>query len=251
MTLDPDAAREALHGLLEEAGPPAAAGFPLAVGARRLTAAQVLQHLAPFLTERRRARIEAVVAERTRAVVPVVEGLINVGNVSAVMRTAEALGCQDLHVVTGDDAFKQSARTSQGAEKWLDVRTWSAPEACAAHLRAAGYAVVAMHLSEEAVPIGEIDFAQKTALVFGNEQGGVSEAMLAAADQHGVVPQAGFTQSLNVSVAAAVALYHARQARREQGSDLTATEQEALRARFYLHSVNEAEAVLRRVLEEA
>ena len=250
MTPDTDAAREELHDLLEEAGPPAAGGFPLAVGGHRLTAAQVLRHLAPFLTERRRARIETVVAGRTRAVVPVVEGLVNVGNVSAIMRTAEALGCQDLHVVTGDDAFKQSTRTSQGAEKWLDVRTWSAPEACAAHLHAEGYAIVAMHLSEAAVPIGEIDFAQKTALVFGNEQGGASEAMLEAADRHSVVPQAGFTQSLNVSVAAAVALYHARQARAGSASDLSAAEQKALRARFYLHSVTEAEAVLQRVLEE-
>ncbi len=244
-------AAAAMQALLKKARAqkPAHARFPLEMAGHRLTAADVIGHLAPFLTERRRARIQAVVVGRTYALVPVVEGLVNVGNVSAVMRTAEALGCQAFHVVTGSSPFKQSARTSQGAEKWLDLYRWPTAADCAGHLRAGGYRLVAMHLSEKAVPIGEVDFAQKTALVFGNEKEGVTPAMLAECDAQCVVPLVGFTQSFNVSVAAAVALYHARQSGPSDGAPLSEAEQEALRADFYLRSLSNAEAILARVLD--
>lgn len=251
MTRYTDEARDELRDLLDEGA--TSETFPLTIDDQKLSAVRVEALLAPFLTERRRARIAAVVAGRTRTVVPVVEGLVNVGNVSAVMRSAEALGYQAMGVVTGGAAFKQSARTSQGAEKWLDVRGWPSPAACAEHLRADGYRLVAMHLDEKAVPIGDVDFTRKTALVFGNEQGGVSEAMLEACDERCIIPLAGFTESFNVSVAAAVALHHAQQDRlRRQGrhADLSEGEQQALRARFYLRSVRRAEQVLRRGLRE-
>lgn len=247
---DRDEAAAAMRALLQKASarPPAHAPFPLDVGGHRLSAADVIRHLAPFLTEARRQRIEQVVAGRTYALAPVVEGLVNVGNVSAVMRTAEALGCQAFHVVTGAAPLKQSARTSQGAEKWLDLYRWPTPAACAEALRAGGYRLVAMHLSGEAVPIGEVDFSRKTALVFGNEQEGVTPAMLARCDAQCVVPLPGFTQSFNVSVAAAVALYHARRHGPPGGAPLSESEQTALRADFYLRSVSNAEAILKRVL---
>ena len=104
-----------------------------------------------------------------------------------------------------------------------------------------------------AVPINTIDFTQKTALVFGNERDGVSEAMLALADGTCLVPTAGFTQSFNISVAAAVCLYHARQdrlARQGYHGDLTDPQRETLRALFYLKSVRRARQILARAVEE-
>ncbi len=249
-------ARRAMNALLSAAPEylPDAEGR-LAVGGRRLPPAQILETLAPHLTEARRARIDAVVARRTYGVMPVVEGLVNTGNVSAVMRTAEAMGCQRFHVVTsGEATYKQSERTSRGAEKWLDLWPWERPEACAAHLKARGYRIAALHLAEHAVPIEGLDFTGKTALVFGNERDGVSGAMQAAADVCCVIPLAGFTESFNVSVAAALALYHARrdrQARSGRHADLTPAEQEMLRARFYLRSVRRAEVIIRHKLNEA
>jgi tRNA (guanosine-2'-O-)-methyltransferase len=210
---------------------------------------RVIDVLRPYLSDARFARINEVVAERTYTVVPVVEGLINTGNVSAVMRSAEALGFQAFHLVTGDGFYKHSQRTSQGAEKWLDVHQWTTPEACIAHLKAAGYAVVATHLDETAVPIGAVDFTQPTALVFGNEQEGISPAMQALADRRCIIPMAGFVQSFNISVAAAVALYHARQdriARQGYHGDLPATVQEQLCAAFCVRSVKHAARILRR-----
>ncbi len=251
----PEAAPSAApHVLLRQARErPLMERFPLEVAGRRLTAADVVRHLRPFVTERRRRRIDAVIAGRTYQLAPVVEGLTNVGNVGAVMRSAEALGCQAFHVVTTGGRYKQSERTSQGAEKWLDLWRWPSAEACAEHLRTRGYRLVAMHLDADAVPIDALDFTQRTALVFGNERDGVSEAMLDACDRTCAVPTGGFTESFNVSVAAAGALYHARQGRqRRQGrhGDLTEGERAALRADFYLRSVGRAEAILRRAVAE-
>jgi tRNA (guanosine-2'-O-)-methyltransferase len=109
-----------------------------------------------------------------------------------------------------------------------------------------------MHLAEDGMPISAIDFTEPTALVFGNEKQGVSPAMLEAVDAACIVPLSGFTESFNVSVAAAVALYHAQQDRlQRQGyhADLGADEQDTLAARFCMRSVRHPEAILRRAIE--
>ena len=248
-------AEEEMNRLLDAGGTPPVETDPFLIGDVRLSPERIVGLLRPHMRERRLQRIRDVVAERTRSVVPVVEGLVNTGNVSAVMRSVEALGHQDMHVVRGEhDRYKHSQRTAQGAQHWLDVWHWDAPEACAAHLQDAGYRVVAMHLHADTVPIRELDFTRPTALVFGNEEAGVTDAMLDASDAACEVPLPGFTESFNVSVAAAVALYHARQDRLDrQGhhADLSDDEQARLVARFCLRSVNNAERILRRKIAEA
>ncbi|NBB85570.1 MAG: TrmH family RNA methyltransferase [Bacteroidetes bacterium] len=230
---------------------------PDPAAATDLAPATIVRHLRPFLTERRQARIEAVLEERTTTVVPVVEGIVNTGNVSAVMRSAEALGFHQFHVIKNaadDTQFKTSRRTSQGAEKWLDVQVWDTPATCARRLRERGYRVVVTHLDDAAVPLGTLDFTQPTAIVFGNERDGASEALLAEADATCILPMSGFTQSFNISVAAALVLYHAREDRlRRQGyhGDLPADAQEALRAHYFLQSVNRAADILARAQEDA
>jgi tRNA (guanosine-2'-O-)-methyltransferase len=244
-----DADRE-MHDLLKTAS--AQRARPFEVEGVRLAPERITELLRPHMTAARFARIDEVVRGRTYALATVVEGLVNTGNVSAVMRSAEALGSQRFHIVEGEnDRYKHSQRTSQGAEKWLDVWRWPAPAACAARLRDHDYRVVAACPSEDAVPIGEIDFSRRTALVVGNEAKGISEAMRAEADRCCVIPTPGFTESFNVSVAAAVALYHARQDRlRRQGehADLSESEQAALRARFCMRSVGRADEILRRAV---
>lgn len=248
--VDPEAA---MSQLLAASGAPKDIENPFEIAGRQMEPAQVIELLEPFMTERRLQRIREVVARRTRTVLPVVEGVVNTGNVSAVMRSAEALGYQSVHVVRGEhDRFKQSERTSRGAEKWLDLYRWPGPEPCVRYLQAAGYRTIAMHLAADGVPIGEVDFTEPTALVFGNEKQGVSPAMLEAVDASCIVPLSGFTESFNVSVAAAVALYHAQQDRlRRQGyhADLSDDEQNILAARFCMRSVRHPEAILRRAME--
>ncbi|MFB6247417.1 MAG: TrmH family RNA methyltransferase [Salinibacter sp.] len=248
-------AEQEMNRLIASGGTPPADKDPFQFGDTRLPPGRVIELLRPHMTDRRLRRLREVVAERTRTVVPVVEGLVNTGNVSAVMRSAEALGYQDVHVVKGDnERYKHSERTAGGAQRWLDVWRWEEAAAGAAHLREAGYRLVATHLHADTVPIRELNFTEPTALIFGNEEAGVSDAMMNEVDAACEVPLPGFTESFNVSVAAAVALYHAQQDRLDrQGhhADLGAEEQERLVARFCLRSVTEPEQIIERKLADA
>jgi tRNA (guanosine-2'-O-)-methyltransferase len=216
-------------------------------GGREFDAEEIVDTLSDLLTEERRERIEDVLDGRTYNVATVVEGVVNMGNVSAVMRSAEALGFQPFHVVTGGEKFKDSRRTSQGAEKWLDIHQWNSPEQCISYLKGEQYQIIVTHLDESSIPINDVDFTRKTALVFGNERDGVSAQMVQLSDVRCVVPMSGFVRSFNISVAAAVALYHARTdriARRGSHGDLTEQERCDLRAAFYLSSVRHARKIL-------
>jgi tRNA (guanosine-2'-O-)-methyltransferase len=248
-----DAERE-MDRLLASGGTPPTDRDPFTFGDVRLSPKRVIALLRPHMTDRRLRRIREVVTERTRSVVPVIEGLVNTGNVSAVMRSAEALGYQDVHVVKGDnERYKHSERTAGGAQRWLDVWRWADAAGAAAHLRDAGYRLAATHLHADTVPIRDLDFTEPTALIFGNEDAGVSEAMMAEVDVACEVPLPGFTESFNVSVAAAVALYHAQQDRLDrQGhhADLSEDEQRRLVARFCLRSVTAPEKIIRRKLAD-
>jgi|GEM_PF-213690 len=211
----------------------------------------VEQILSPHLTEERKQRIEEILAHRTYSVATVVEGLVNTGNVSAVMRTAEGLGFQPFHIVAGDASFKHSKRTTQGAQKWLDVSMWESPVECAASLRTSGYQIVVTHLAEDAVPLGDLDLTRRSAIVFGNERSGVSQEMLSEADVTCIIPSPGFIQSYNISVAAAMTLYAAHAARlRAYGSngDLSDEDRNRLRADFYMRSSRHADDLLKRHL---
>jgi tRNA (guanosine-2'-O-)-methyltransferase len=196
-----------------------------------------------FLLPERRARIDAVVAERTRTLTVVLEAFADPQNVNAILRTAEAFGVQEVHVVVGPmKPYDRNKKISQNADKWLDVIRWTSTTECLEHLRARGFHVYATHLGEGSRDLGDLSFAGPVALVFGNEHRGVSEEALRAADLRFAIPMRGFTQSFNVSVAAAVSLFRAverRVAERGRHGDLPEAEAEALRQRFYARSVKQ------------
>ncbi len=211
-----------------------------------------------FLLDSRRQRIDEVVAHRTRTLVVVIEAFCDPQNVNAVLRTCDAFGVQEVHVVDGPmKPYDRNKRISQNADKWLDVVRWSTTAECLDALRARGFAIYATHLGEGSRPLAELSFQGKVALVFGNESRGVSREALQRADARYVIPMRGFVQSLNVSVAAAVSLAHAVERReRERGrhGDLGDEDAELLRRRFYVLAVKQrariakAEAVAGKVL---
>ena len=209
---------------------------------------EIVKVLHPFIKPDRFEKIQRICSERTCTVVPVVEGLINQGNINAVMRTAEGLGYLPFHIVETQSAFKNANRTSQGAEKWLEVVRWQAPADFAKHIKKAGYRIAVTHLDDDALPLDQIDFTQPTALVFGNEQDGVSEEMRALADIKCIVPMTGFVQSFNISVAAALILYHARQdrlLRAGRHGDLNDDERLYLQAEYCIRALKNADAILK------
>ncbi|MDT0630402.1 TrmH family RNA methyltransferase [Rubrivirga sp. S365] len=234
------------------------------MGGAAYPAETVLRTLDPYLTDERRARIAAVAAARAFGVVPVLEGLVDPGNVNAVLRSAEGLGFGAAHVVglegeaaalaaqveAGDEPTvedrRAARRSSQGADKWVEVRSWSDPAAYVAWVHGRGGRVAVTALRGDALPIDAWDFSRPTALVVGNEHAGASPAMLDAADAALLLPLDGFVQSYNVSVAAALALYHARADRLGRGghADLDGPQQRRLRAHYVARAVPLAAALL-------
>jgi len=207
--------------------------------------------LAPYLSERRRARIEEVLARRTRSLTVVFEAVHDPHNVAAVLRSAEAFGLQEVHAIRHPDAPDSwSRRITKSADKWIDARLHSTIEACFETLKREGYSIQVSDLSGDAASISAVDFAaSRTALVFGNEKDGVSMAARSLADGRFVLPMRGFMESFNVSVAAALALFHAtneRAALPGGGGDLGEAEKQELRRRWYSLSVRGSEGILNR-----
>jgi len=203
----------------------------------------------------RKARIDEVVANRTRTLTVVMEAFCDPQNVNAVLRTCEAFGVQALHVVEGPmKAFDRNKKISQNSDKWLDVHRWRSSGECLAHLRAEGFAIYVTHLGPGARPLGALSFAGKVALVFGNESRGVSPEALALADATFAIPMRGFVQSFNVSVAAAISLAKAverREAERGRHGDLAEAEAAALRERFYVLAVKQRARIAKAELVRA
>ena len=196
-----------------------------------------------FLLPERKERIDRAVASRTRTLTVVLEAFCDPQNVNAVLRTCEAFGVQEVHVVEGElKPYDRNKKISQNADKWLDVVRWKDTASCLAHLRERGFALYATWLGEGSCGLADLSFAGPVALVFGNENRGVSPEARAAADLTYAIPMRGLVQSLNVSVAAAVSLSRAverREAERGRHGDLSEAEARALRERFYLLAVKQ------------
>ena len=202
----------------------------------------ILKHIGPLLTAERRQKIDRVVGGRNFESAVVLESIYDRGNISAVMRTAEGLGFANFHVIETHEKFKESQRVTQGADKWVEVKKWKSTGDCVKSLKDQGYRICVTTL-EASKPLSEIDFSGKTALVLGNEKEGASAEMVAAADERIIIPMPGFVQSFNISVAGALCLYHIfrdRTERRGRNADLTQTEQEILKAVYYMRTQDSA-----------
>lgn len=171
------------------------------------------------MTERRREKIERVIAARRPDLTVVMEDIHDPHNVSAMLRSADAVGVLRVHLVYSKDKFpKLGKKSSASATKWVKRTKHASIGECYDALRAEGFTVCATHLGKRSVPLYDVDFTKKVALVFGNEHRGVSDEAAALADVNVRIPMAGMIESLNVSVACAVTLYEAFRQRLAGGS---------------------------------
>ena len=191
-----------------------------------------------LLSAKRRFYLEQAIRNRTRSLVVVLHGVHDPHNQAAVMRTCEALGIQELVVVAeADEPFRPSGRVTQNAFRWLDLTSRPDFDGAAAALRDRGLRLLAASFDGE--PLAAVDFTRPTALVFGNESRGLPPPVVAGCDGSFSIPMYGLSQSLNVSVAAGVALHWAVEARRRahgEPGDLDEAERAELRRRFYLQA---------------
>ena len=163
------------------------------------------------MTPERREKLLRVLHYRQPNLTVVMENVDDPHNISAVMRTCESVGIQDIYVLTTKihPHKKFGPRSSSSAAKWLTIHEYVDVGECIVALRKQYKRILATHLSTDAVSLFEIDFTESIALVFGNEHDGVSEEIKALADGNFIIPQMGIIKSLNISVACAVTIYEA------------------------------------------
>ncbi len=163
------------------------------------------------MTPERRKKLTAVLEKRQPDLTVVLENVFDPHNISAVMRTCDAVGIQEVYILTTKIPRheKWGARSSSSAAKWLIVHQFDNAEECFALLRRKYTKILTTHLSSDAVNLYDVNMTEPIALVFGNEHSGVSDEIRALADGNFIIPQVGIIQSLNISVACAVTLYEA------------------------------------------
>jgi tRNA (guanosine-2'-O-)-methyltransferase len=163
------------------------------------------------MTPERREKLHAVLSKRQDDITIVLENVFDPHNISAVMRTCDAVGIQEVYVLNTKIPRhkKWGVKSSSSAAKWLTVYQFENAEECFFELRKKYSKILTTHLSSDAVNLYEIDLTQPVALVFGNEHSGVSEEIRNLSDGNFNIPQAGIIRSLNISVACAVTLYEA------------------------------------------
>ncbi|MDJ0766221.1 MAG: TrmH family RNA methyltransferase [Myxococcota bacterium] len=196
------------------------------------------------LSKERQARIDNVVSHRTRRIAVAIEGVRDPHNTAAVIRTADAFGVQVVHVIEHGDRFLSSRKVTQGAHHWVDLGVWPSPRLFVEAMHAEGKQVL-IAAADSQMTLSEIDPDVPVAIVFGNEHAGVSREMQCVSDSAFRIPMFGFSQSINVSVAAGIAIAALR---REGVGDLERQEAEILRARFYLRAVRAGYAIVQRTL---
>lgn len=171
------------------------------------------------MTPERKERLLSVLNKRQGDIAVVLENVEDPHNISAVMRTCDAVGIQDVYVLTTKIPRhkKWGTKSSSSAAKWLTVHQFTDAQALFTALRSRFDKIFTTHLSSDAVSLYDIDLTGSIALVFGNEHGGVSEEIRAMADGNFIIPQMGIIRSLNISVACAVSIYEAMRQRTVAG----------------------------------
>jgi tRNA (guanosine-2'-O-)-methyltransferase len=213
----------------------------------------LLQEFEKLVSPNKKVLIDEALRNRSRYLTVVLENIQKPHNASAVLRTVECLGLQEFHMISSVSAaskpYEANPGIVKGAIKWVDVFRHEEGEGttgnCLASLRERGYALVVTSPHTLGVYPEELPLDKPLALVFGNEQEGVSETALAAADYHLKIPMWGFTESYNLSVSAAICVYTLMQRIRNSSVSwqLSPEEQSGLRLQWYRKLVKRAEIV--------
>ena len=164
-----------------------------------------------MMTPEREKRLLSVLDKRQPDLTVVLENVFDPHNISAVFRTCDAIGVQEIYVLNTKlpRHKKWGAKSSSSAAKWLTISQYDDAEKCFSELRKKYSRILTTHLDSDAMNLYDIDMTQPVALVFGNEHSGVSDEIRAMADGNFLIPQNGIIRSLNISVACAVTLYEA------------------------------------------
>ena len=194
---------------------------------------KLLEHLLSFLTERRKNLFEEVISKRTRHFTIATEDVYQLHNTSAVMRSCDVFGIQDLHVIEEKVSKKIDREIAMGAQKWVNIDRHNSTKECINNLKENGYQIIATTPHNNSAELKDFDISKKSAFFFGKEKEGLSDIVLDAADGYLKIPMYGFTESLNISVAAAIILQTLVSKLKDSDIDWELSEQEKNQIRLH------------------
>lgn len=189
---------------------------------------QLLSYLEEFISPERKERFLEILEKRTKYITVAIEDVFQMHNTSAVIRSCEIFGIQEAHVIEGRNAQRLDKNIAMGAEKWVDVHSYDTTKSCIENLRQKGYKIVATTPHKNDCLLDDYKIDGKIALFFGTERDGLSKEVMEQADEFLKIPMSGFTESLNISVSAAIILQNLTVKLKNTNADWRLTEEEKL-----------------------
>ena len=193
---------------------------------------KLLEHLETFLTDSRREKFTKVIQQRTKHFTVATEDVYQLHNTSAVIRSCDVFGIQEVSIVEERNSKRIDREIAMGAQKWVDLNRYQTVKGCIDDLKQKGYQIVATTPHTNDTLLNEFDVTKKSCFFFGRETEGVSKAVLNAADCYLKIPMVGFTESLNISVSAAIILQHVTTKLKQTNINWELTEEEKLEKRL-------------------
>lgn len=216
-----------------------------------------LEYLKGFVTDYKNELFGKLIQERTDYITIVLEDLYQSHNMSAVMRSAECLGVQNIHTIENRNVYDETSTVSHGAREWLTLHRHKEIDdntlATIEELRGQGYRIIATTPHKDDRLIDDLDLGKgKMAFFMGTERWGVSQTVIGQADEFVKVPMYGFTESLNVSVCAAILMYSVVQRLHQSGINWQLPEKQKIEVllEWYKKTVRSSDEVLGRFLQE-
>lgn len=209
--------------------------------------------LSELYSENKRQLFDRLVQFRTRHIAVVLEDIYQSHNASAVLRSCDCFGVQDVHVVERHNQFNPAGDVAVGSSKWVDYYKHEDILSAYNHLHGKGYRIVATLPHENDTMIGDLDLSHPTALVFGTELTGLTQEAIDGADAYVKIPMYGFTESFNISVCAALSLFSTTERMRRDSTikwQMSEEEQLTQKLRWSLQVIRDGEKVMRQVIEK-
>jgi len=210
---------------------------------------ELFEYLEGLLTENRKQRFLDVLVNRTNFLTVAMEDVYHLHNTSAVIRSCDAFGIQTLHVVEDKFGERLEKKIARGAEQWVDIARYPDTQSCIDHLKTSGYQIVATTPHDESNLVSDVTITKPTALFFGTEKEGVSDTVISQADSFLTIPMVGFSESLNISVAAAIILQKLTQQLRKSGLPWQLSQEEQLLKRmdWTKKSIKNVDSILKKL----
>ncbi|SNZ00607.1 TrmH family RNA methyltransferase [Flagellimonas pacifica] len=209
-------------------------------------------YLEGFLTEERKQRFLEVLQNRTKYLTVAIEDVFQLHNTSAVIRSCDAFGIQEVHVVEDRFGKRLDKNIAMGAEQWVDVNRYQTTSECIDSLKQSGFQIIATTPHNDSRYLADFEVNTPTALFFGTEKEGLSEEVMEKADGFLKIPMVGFSESLNISVSAAIIIQQLTQKLKESNVDWQLSKEEILEKRldWTKKSIKDVEGIIERYLSE-